>query len=169
MTMNLDKNFREKTTSIIFWTYFSNVWCILFFYFFRGSLINFQSLCIVEGILRFLQDVWFIFAVFVLVLNDDELGQKFPGEDNINNFLNLFFKCVVYSLFLLFQGKFDKFSIAVHCRRNFEIFARCLVHFCSFCPRFKWRWTWTKFSGKRQRYYFIKMDEEKKKPKSTTE
>ena len=61
--------------------------CNVFFYLFRGSLINFQSLCIVEGILRFLQDVWFIFAVFVLILNDDELGQNFPGKDNVITFL----------------------------------------------------------------------------------
>ena len=60
---------------------------VLFLYFFRISLVNFQSLCIFEGILRFLQDVWFIFAVFVLVLNDDELGQNFPGKDNVITFL----------------------------------------------------------------------------------
>ena len=129
-----------------------------------GSLINFQSHCI----LKFLQDVWINFVVFVLVLNDSELGQNVLEKDNINNFLNLFFNYVMYFFFLLFQGKPDKFSIAVHCWRNFEIFPRCLVHFCSFCYSFKWWWTWTKFSGKRQRYYFLKVDEEKKKPKSTT-
>ena len=30
-----------------------------------------------------MQDVWFIFAVFVLILNDGELGQNFPGKDNV--------------------------------------------------------------------------------------
>ena len=34
-----------------------------------------------------MQDVWFIFAVFVLVLNDDELGQNLPGKDNVITFL----------------------------------------------------------------------------------
>ena len=86
MLVNFEKIFWKKTTSIIFWTCFLVVWCNIF-YFFRRSLINFQSLCIVEGILRFLQDVWFIFAVFVLVLNDNELGQNFPGKDNVITFL----------------------------------------------------------------------------------
>ena len=50
------------------------------FFFFSGGSINWESLCIVEGILRFLQDVWYILAAFVLIFGDSELGQDFPGK-----------------------------------------------------------------------------------------
>jgi hypothetical protein len=53
--------------------------CTIFLYF-RGAQIHWESLCIVEGIFRFLQDIWFVLAVFVLILGDQELGQDFPGK-----------------------------------------------------------------------------------------
>ena len=48
--------------------------------FYSGGNINWESLCIVEGILRFLQDVWYILAVFILIFGDSELSQDFPGK-----------------------------------------------------------------------------------------
>ena len=50
-------------------------------YFFSGGHIDFKSLCIAEGIFRFLQDMWFVFAVFLLILGDQELGDNFPGKN----------------------------------------------------------------------------------------
>ena len=49
-------------------------------YFFSGGQIDFSSLCVAEGIFRFLQDMWYVFAVFVLILGDKELGENFPGK-----------------------------------------------------------------------------------------
>ena len=40
---------------------------------FSGGKIHWESLCVVEGILRFLQDVWYISSVFVLIFGDSEL------------------------------------------------------------------------------------------------
>lgn len=45
-----------------------------------GANIAWGSLCIVEGIFRFLHDSWFIMTVFVVILGDRELGQDFPGK-----------------------------------------------------------------------------------------
>ncbi len=39
-------------------------------YCFRGMVIHWKTLCIVEGIFRFLQDFWFVIAVFVVILGD---------------------------------------------------------------------------------------------------
>ena len=50
-------------------------------FYFSGGSIHWESLCIVEGILRFLQDVWYILAVFVLIFGDSELGEFCPLED----------------------------------------------------------------------------------------
>ena len=50
---------------------------------FSGRQIDFKSLCITEGIFRFLQDMWFVFAVFLLILSDQELSDNFPGKDQI--------------------------------------------------------------------------------------
>lgn len=42
--------------------------------------MDFFSLCIAEGVMRFFEDIWFIVAVFVTVLGDQELGKDFPGK-----------------------------------------------------------------------------------------
>ena len=52
-----------------------------YFLCFSGGHIDFKSLCIAEGSFRFLQDMWFVFAVFLLILGDQELGDNFPGKD----------------------------------------------------------------------------------------
>ena len=45
----------------------------LFLFFSSGGQIHWESLCVVEGILRFMQDVWYISSVFVLIIGDSEL------------------------------------------------------------------------------------------------
>ena len=42
-------------------------------FFSSGGQIHWESLCVVEGILRFMQDVWYISSVFVLIIGDSEL------------------------------------------------------------------------------------------------
>lgn len=59
--------------------YSTNLTVVL--HYFSGGHIHFEALCVIEGLFRFLQDAWFIFAVFILILGDEELGHNFPGKD----------------------------------------------------------------------------------------
>ena len=59
-----------KPTYLLFSQKKNNVFISIFS---SGGKIHWESLCVVEGILRFMQDVWYISSVFVLIIGDSEL------------------------------------------------------------------------------------------------
>ena len=47
----------------------------------RGATLHWGSICVIEGIFTFFQDIWFLYIPFVVMLRDPELGKNFPGKE----------------------------------------------------------------------------------------
>ena len=53
----------------------------------RGATLHWGSICVIEGIFSFFQDIWFFYIPFVVMLRDPELGKNFPGKEVVTKFL----------------------------------------------------------------------------------
>merc|ERR1719400_1129056 len=51
--------------------------------FLSGATLHWGSICVIEGIFTFFQDIWFLYIPFVVMLRDPELGKKFPGKETV--------------------------------------------------------------------------------------
>jgi len=49
--------------------------------FLGGLTLHWGSICVIEGIFAFFQDIWFLYIPFVVMLRDPELGKNFPGKE----------------------------------------------------------------------------------------
>ena len=52
----------------------------------RGATLHWGSICVIEGIFTFFQDIWFLYIPFVVMLRDPELGKNFPGKEIVTKF-----------------------------------------------------------------------------------
>lgn len=51
-----------------------------------GATLHWGSICVIEGIFTFFQDIWFLYIPFVVMLRDPELGKNFPGKEIVTKF-----------------------------------------------------------------------------------
>ena len=54
----------------------------------RGATLHWGSICVIEGIFTFFQDIWYLYIPFVVMLRDPELGKNFPGKEIVVKFLD---------------------------------------------------------------------------------
>ena len=54
----------------------------------RGATLHWGSICVIEGIFTFFQDIWYLYIPFVVMLRDPELGKNFPGKEIVAKFLD---------------------------------------------------------------------------------
>ena len=66
---------------IVSFSYFYNVFVGLDTNNNRGATLHWGSICVIEGIFTFFQDIWFLYIPFVVMLRDPELGKNFPGKE----------------------------------------------------------------------------------------
>jgi len=57
------------------------------FYNKSGSPLEWNAICVIEGIFTFFQDIWFLYIPIVVMLRDPELGKNFPGKEIVTKFL----------------------------------------------------------------------------------
>lgn len=83
-----------KTTVIVATTYavtytpLAIMQLVIFPAFLGGATLHWGSICVIEGIFTFFQDIWFLYIPFVVMLRDPELGKNFPGKEIVTKFLD---------------------------------------------------------------------------------
>jgi len=75
------------TTYAVTYTPLAILQLIVYPAFLGGATLHWGSICVVEGIFSFFQDIWFFYIPLVVMLRDPELGKNFPGKEIVTKFL----------------------------------------------------------------------------------
>jgi len=76
------------TSYVVTYTPLSIMQLVVFPAFLGGATLHWGSICVIEGIFTFFQDIWFLYIPFVVMLRDPELGKNFPGKEIVAKFLD---------------------------------------------------------------------------------